>query len=150
ESDMIHKQNAGYTKEDIIAGLCDSLVRNYMNNLSKGKILEQPIVFQGGVSYNKGIIQAFERHLECEVIVPKYNVLMGALGMAILVRDYYLDHPTETLFRGLNVGDLEFNTSAFLCGDCPNNCDIVQVKMPEDENKVIARWGSRCGKWEVF
>jgi predicted CoA-substrate-specific enzyme activase len=34
ESDMIHKQNAGYTKEDIIAGLCDSLVRNYMNNSS--------------------------------------------------------------------------------------------------------------------
>ncbi len=34
ESDMIHKQNAGYSREDIIAGLCDSLVRNYMNNLS--------------------------------------------------------------------------------------------------------------------
>jgi len=150
ESDMIHKQNAGYSKEDIIAGLCDSLVRNYMNNLSKGKELAEPIVFQGGVSYNEGIIEAFERHLECKVIVPKYNVLMGALGMAILVRDYYLDHPTETVFRGLNVGDLEFKTSAFLCGDCPNNCDIVQVKMPEDENKVIARWGSRCGKWEVF
>ncbi len=150
ESDMIHKQNAGYSKEDIIAGLCDSLVRNYMNNLSKGKELEEPIIFQGGVSYNKGIIQAFERHLERKVIVPKYNVLMGALGMAILVRDYYLEHPKETLFRGLNVGDIEFKTSAFLCGDCPNNCTIVQVKMPQDENKVIARWGSRCGKWEVF
>jgi len=151
ESDMIHKQNAGYTKEDIIAGLCDSLVRNYMNNIAKGKEpLEEPIVFQGGVSYNEGIIEAFERHLECKVIVPKYNVLMGALGMAILVRDFYLDHPTETVFRGLNVGDLEFKTSAFHCGDCPNNCDIVQVKMPDDENKVIARWGSRCGKWEVF
>jgi predicted CoA-substrate-specific enzyme activase len=37
ESDMIHKQNAGYSKEDIIAGLCDSLVRNYMNNVGKGK-----------------------------------------------------------------------------------------------------------------
>ncbi len=150
ESDMIHKQNAGYSKEDIIAGLCDSLVRNYMNNLSKGKELDDPIVFQGGVSYNEGIIQAFERHLERKIIVPKYNVLMGALGMAILVRDYYLEHPTETVFRGLHVGDLEFKTSAFLCGDCPNNCTIIQVKMPQDENKVIARWGSRCGKWEVF
>ncbi|KKL92138.1 hypothetical protein LCGC14_1887700, partial [marine sediment metagenome] len=92
----------------------------------------------------------FERHLERKIIVPKYNVLMGALGMAILVRDYYLDHPTETLFRGLDVGDIEFKTSAFLCGDCANNCTIVQVKMPQDENKVIARWGSRCGKWSVF
>jgi len=144
ESDMIHKQNAGYTKEDIIAGLCDSLVRNYMNNVGKGKDLEEPIVFQGGVSYNQGIIEAFERHLGCKVIVPKYNVLMGALGMAILVRDYYIEHEHETEFRGLEVAEIEFTTSAFNCGDCPNNCEIVQVKMPEYGNKVIARWGSRC------
>jgi predicted CoA-substrate-specific enzyme activase len=148
ESDMIHKQNAGYTKEDIIAGLCDSLVRNYMNNVGKGKDLEEPIVFQGGVSYNQGIIEAFERHLGCKVIVPKYNVLMGALGMAILVRDYYIEHEHETDFRGLEVAEIEFTTSAFNCGDCPNNCEIVQVKMPEYGNKVIARWGSRCGKWD--
>jgi len=148
ESDMIHKQNAGYTKEDIIAGLCDSLVRNYMNNVGKGKDLEEPIVFQGGVSYNQGIIEAFERHLGCKVIVPKYNVLMGALGMAILVRDYYIEHEHETEFRGLEVAEIEFTTSAFNCGDCPNNCEIVQVKMPEYGNKVIARWGSRCGKWD--
>ena len=148
ESDMIHKQNAGYTKEDIIAGLCDSLVRNYMNNVGKGKDLEEPIVFQGGVSYNQGIIEAFERHLGCSVIVPKYNVLMGALGMAILVRDYYIEHEHDTEFRGLEVAEIEFTTSAFNCGDCPNNCEIIQVKMPEHGNKVIARWGSRCGKWD--
>jgi len=148
ESDMIHKQNAGYSKEDIIAGLCDSLVRNYMNNVGKGKELEEPVVFQGGVSYNKGIIKAFERHLGCKVIVPKYNVLMGALGMAILVRDYYIENGSETVFRGLEVSDIEFKTSTFYCGDCPNNCEIVQVKMPEQDNKVIARWGSRCGKWD--
>ena len=148
ESDMIHKQNAGYSKEDIIAGLCDSLVRNYMNNVGKGKELDEPVVFQGGVSYNKGIIKAFERHLGCKVIVPKYNVLMGALGMAILVRDYYNEHGSETVFRGLEVSDIEFKTSTFYCGDCPNNCEIVEVSMPEQDNKIIARWGSRCGKWD--
>jgi len=150
ESDMIHKQNAGYSREDIIAGLCDSLVRNYLNNLSKGKELEEPVVFQGGVSFNKGIVQAFERHLNCKVVVPKYNVLMGALGMAILVRDHFLRNETETAFRGLEVAEIKFVTSAFNCGDCPNNCEIIQVKMPELGNEVIARWGSRCGKWEVF
>jgi len=150
ESDMVHKQNAGYSREDIIAGLCDSLVRNYLNNLTKGKDLDEPVIFQGGVSYNKGIVQAFERHLNCKVVVPKYNVLMGALGMAILVRDHFLQNETETVFRGLEVAEIKFTTSAFNCGDCPNNCEIVQVKMPEKGNEVIARWGSRCGKWEVF
>lgn len=147
ESDMIHKQNSGYSKDDIIAGLCDSLVRNYMNNLSKGKELEEPVVFQGGVSYNKGIIQAFERHLGCKVIVPKYNVLMGALGMAILVRDYYVEHAHETSFRGLEVSEIEFATRAFNCDGCPNQCEITETRLVE-EDKVIARWGSRCGKWD--
>lgn len=150
ESDMIHKQNAGHSKEDIIAGLCDSLVRNYLNNLSKGKDLEEPVVFQGGVSYNKGIVQAFERHLNSKVIVPKYNVLMGALGMAILVKDYYLDHGHQTDFRGLNIAELNFETSTFHCTDCPNQCEIVEVKLPEKGDEVVARWGSRCGKWQVF
>ena len=150
ESDMIHKQNAGYSREDIIAGLSDSLVRNYLNNLSKGKDLDEPIVFQGGVSFNAGIVQAFERHLGIKVVVPKHNVLMGAIGMAILVKDHYLNHETETLFRGFEVAEIDFVTSAFNCGDCPNNCEIIQVKMPDEEDKVIARWGSRCGKWEVF
>ena len=149
ESDMIHKQNAGYSKEDIIAGLCDSLVRNYLNNLAKGKDLDQPVVFHGGVSFNKGIVEAFERHLNCPVTVPKYNVLMGALGMAILSKDYYQQNEHETVFRGTNVGDITFNTSAFQCKDCPNQCEIIQVKMPDDDNKVIARWGIRGGKWEI-
>ena len=61
---------------------------------------------------------------------------MGALGMAILVRDYYIEHEHETVFRGLEVSDIEFTTSAFNCGDCPNNCEIVQVKMPEEGNKI--------------
>lgn len=150
ESDMIHKQNAGYSKEDIIAGLCDSLVRNYLNNLAKGKDLEEPVVFQGGVSFNKGIIQAFERHLETKVEVPKYNVLMGALGMAILAKEHFQEKGSSGNFRGLEVADIKFETSAFHCGDCPNNCEIVQVKMPESGDEVIARWGDRCGKWSTL
>ena len=151
ESDMIHKQNSGFSKEDIIAGLCNSLVRNYLNNLSKGKDLEEPVVFQGGVSFNKGIIKAFEEHLGCKITVPKdgLNVLMGALGMAILSKEYFSNNEIDTMFRGLDVSDQEFRTSTFYCGDCPNNCEVVQVKIPDDD-KVIARWGSRCGKWEVF
>ncbi len=151
ESDMIHKQNTGYSKEDIIAGLCDSLVRNYLNNLAKGKDLNEPIVFQGGVSFNKGIVKAFERHLGLKVTVPKYNVLMGALGMSILARDYYSEHGHTTSFRGVDVADVLFETSGFNCDGCPNQCEIIEVRAPEDtENEIIARWGDRCGKWEVF
>jgi len=43
---MIHKQQTGHSVEDIINGLCEALVRNYLNNLAKGKDIEEPIVFQ--------------------------------------------------------------------------------------------------------
>lgn len=151
ESDMIHKQNAGYTREDIIAGLCDALVRNYLNNLAKGRSIEPPIVFQGGVSSNRGIVAAFERHLGQTVIVPEHNVLMGALGVAILAREHHRQEPAYTTrFRGLDLADQAFDTSAFHCDTCANRCEIVQVKMPAEADRVVARWGDRCGKWEVF
>ena len=54
ESDTIHKQQLGNSIEDIIANLCDALVRNYLNNLAKGKDIRPPVVFQGGVAANAG------------------------------------------------------------------------------------------------
>jgi activator of 2-hydroxyglutaryl-CoA dehydratase len=49
ESDMIHKQQMGHNITDIIAGLSEALVRNYLNNVGKGKEILTPIAFQGGV-----------------------------------------------------------------------------------------------------
>ena len=52
ESDLVHKAQMGYSREDIIAGLCKAVVTNYLNNVGKGKRIQSPIVFQGGVSKN--------------------------------------------------------------------------------------------------
>ncbi len=46
ESDMIHKQQLGCTRESIIRGLCDALVRNYLNNVGKGKEILPKIFFK--------------------------------------------------------------------------------------------------------
>ena len=59
ESDLVHKAQVGYPKEDIIAGLCKSVVLNYLNNVGKGKKIVGPIIFQGGVSKNKGVVKYF-------------------------------------------------------------------------------------------
>lgn len=64
ESDLIHKAQVGYQKEDIIAGLCKSIVLNYLNNVGKGKKIYGPIVFQGGVSKNDGVKKYFEEVLK--------------------------------------------------------------------------------------
>ena len=86
ETDMIHKQQIGHSVEDIVAGLCDSLVKNYLNNVCRGKEILSPIVFQGGVAANQGIRKAIEKELGVPLIVPEHFDVMGAMGAAKLVK----------------------------------------------------------------
>jgi predicted CoA-substrate-specific enzyme activase len=143
ESDMIHKQQTGYALEDIVAGLCEALVRNFLNNLGKGKQILAPIVFQGGVAANPGMRDAFARALKTKIIVPDYYHVMGALGAAILAKEE-VAKKRVTSFRGFSAADLDITSRSKECTGCPNRCEIVSIS---NGSQVLARWGDRCGKW---
>jgi predicted CoA-substrate-specific enzyme activase len=144
ESDMIHKQQMGHTLPDIVNGLCEALVRNYLNNLAKGKQLRPPIVFQGGVAANTGIAAAFKRALGNEIIIPPFHDVMGAYGAALIARQHMDRDGMSTGFRGFNLINNAYTTKSIECDGCSNMCEIVEICA----NKVpLARWGDRCGKW---
>ncbi len=144
ESDMIHKQQMGASIEDIIRGLSESLVRNYLTNVGRGKELLPRFVFQGGVSENKGIKKAFEDAVGHEVYVPKHNKVMGAIGAAILAHHEVKTKHKRTNFRGFDIADRTYKTRTFYCNACSNNCEIYEIR---EEGRVLARWGDRCGRW---
>lgn len=139
ESDLIHKAQSGYETDDIIAGLCKSIVINYLNNVAKGKKIINPIIFQGGVSKNKGVVKYFKEILNEDVIVDKNSHLMGALGIALLAKK----RQTGKIYT-LNVEDVEFKTSAVNCEKCANNCELLKIYR---NNKLVDSWGSKCGKY---
>jgi len=141
ESDMIHKQQIGHSKEDIIAGLCQGLARNFLANVAKGKKILPPIVFLGGVSENLGMRKAFEDILGEKVIVPEYNTVLGAFGVALLVKK---NPPEKTKFRGFEISDRNVKCTSFVCRGCPNLCEVIEARI---EQKVVARWNDRCGKY---
>ncbi|MGE5416316.1 MAG: acyl-CoA dehydratase activase [Acidobacteriota bacterium] len=144
ESDMIHKQQMGYPTEEIIAGLCEALARNYLNNLGKGKHIESPVVFQGGVAANKGMRKAFERILDMEIAVPPHHDVMGAVGAALLASES--GKPNESAFKGIDfVLNGHFENRSHICGDCPNQCEIVSI---ERQGQTLSYWGDRCSKWQ--
>lgn len=145
ESDMIHKQQMGHSTPDILYGLCQALVRNYINNVGLGKNIESLIIFQGGVAFNQAIVRAFEEELGKKVVVPKHHEVMGAIGAAILAWENYTNTGEKTRFRGFGISDISYETSTFECHGCPNQCEIVQLKLTD---RVLARWGGRCEKWE--
>jgi len=138
ESDMIHKAQIGHTKEDIIAGLCEAIVTNYLNNVGKGKKITPPIVFQGGVSKNIGVVRAFEKTVGNSVSVSENSHLMGALGVALIAREA----GTERDFD-FSIANMSFVTKGVECGRCANNCEIICVYK---EGVLIDSWGNRCEK----
>ncbi|MFA6321399.1 MAG: acyl-CoA dehydratase activase [Candidatus Omnitrophota bacterium] len=142
ESDMIHKAAMGCKKEDIINGLCEGLVRNFINNVSKNRLMLSPVIFVGGVAANRGVVHAFERELKQKVRVPKEHKITGCVGAAILVSRENIE---KTKFKGFAIADHNIKTEFFICGDCPNQCDVTKII----SNDIPAgHIGSRCEKYK--
>jgi len=142
ETDMIHKQQTGHRQEDILMGLCQAMVRNFLSNVCNGKEICEPIVLQGGISANRGIQRAFEEALDCKLVIPRYSLVMGAYGAALIARE---KQPRKTLFKGSSICERQIHPRCFECDDCPNQCEIIEIV---DEETVIGRSGGRCRKWE--
>ncbi|MBA3071081.1 MAG: CoA protein activase, partial [Nitrospirae bacterium] len=84
KSDMIHLQQIATPMEDIVAGLCFAVARNFKGSILRGRKIEEPISFQGGVAANKGMIRAFRSVFDLdELFVPPDFNLIGALGAAL-------------------------------------------------------------------
>lgn len=88
KSDIVHLQQVGTPLPEILGGLCMALARNFRSDVGQGKSFQPPVLFQGGVSRNKGMVKAFRAVLglsEGELIVPEHAVLMAAIGSALAV-----------------------------------------------------------------
>lgn len=141
ESDLVHKAQMGYKKNDIVAGLCESIAKNYINNVAKGKKIQKPIIFQGGVSKNIGVKCAFEKILNTNITTDPNGHLMGAIGVAILSKK------EKEIEFNFDIVDYKYNTNSLYCGKCPNNCEIIVVKK---NNKTIDSWGNRCENGSII
>jgi activator of 2-hydroxyglutaryl-CoA dehydratase len=99
ESDMIHKQQMGFPVDDILYGLCQALVRNYLNNLAPGEDDRAT----GGSSRAgwrpmPGWCGPSGRPWGRRFSSPPHHEVMGALGAALLAREWSDGRPSQ--FRG--------------------------------------------------
>ncbi len=141
ESDLVHKIQMGHQRNDIIAGLCNAVANNYLNNVGKGKKIVPPIVFQGGVSKNRGVVKAFADMLDEDIIVDENGHLMGCFGAAILAMNCGVERPFS-----FDIADIDFMTREVTCPNCANHCEIICIMR---EGELIDSWGNRCEKGEV-
>ncbi len=160
ESDLIHKQQLGYPVEDLLYGLCQALVRNYLANLALGKELLPVFSFQGGVATNSGMVKAFEEALGHKIVVPDHHQTMGAIGAALLAMENHQYTEVKTKFKGWEVGGMHFHSITCDCTGCSNNCEVITIvegeqevqhveKIKDIKGNIIARWGGTCGRWDI-
>jgi len=84
KSDMIHLQQIATPVEDIVAGLCFAVTRNFKGSICKNMELPGPISFQGGVAANKGVVRAFREVLNTDnIIIPEHFAIMPAIGAVL-------------------------------------------------------------------
>ena len=86
KTDIIHRQQEGVPKEDILLGLCYAMIRNYKATIVKNLPVGKPVAFCGGVTCNSGVVQAIRDVFGLtreELIVPEQARFAAALGAAL-------------------------------------------------------------------
>jgi predicted CoA-substrate-specific enzyme activase len=85
ESEVISLRSQGRSKEDIAAGLVDSIARR-VAAMAKPMGLKDHVTLVGGVAKNQGIRIALERELGMKLFVPDEPQITGALGAALIAQ----------------------------------------------------------------
>ncbi len=156
-SSIITEQKNGRTTEDILAGLCRSIIENVFTKvlrLSNTENLGKTILVQGGTFKNDAVLRALEQYLDKEVLRPPFPGVMGALGIALLTKQSVemrkKTNPSYTSsFFGLeNIDSFDFKKqSGLICPFCANNCKRTLITFSDGSTYVT---GNRCGQGEIF
>jgi len=85
ESEVISLRAKGFSKEDIAAGLVESIARR-VAVMAKQKELRDHVALVGGVAKNSGIKTALEKELGVELYVPPDPQITGAIGAALIAQ----------------------------------------------------------------
>ena len=102
ESSIAAHMAHGADTADLAAGLCYSIVKNYMNRVVSNKPVGQRIFLQGGVAHNQGVVNAFRAVTGRRVVVPPFFSVTGAYGAAVLAREHMAAQgQARTAFKGL-------------------------------------------------
>jgi predicted CoA-substrate-specific enzyme activase len=140
ERDVTGWMHKGETVPDLVAGLAYSIALNYLNRVVRGRKIGNVIYFQGGTAYNDAVTAAFASLLGKKITVPPYNGVMGAIGMALIARQWRQATQGESRFRGYDLRKLELRSRDFVCKACSNLCDMKEFVVEGQKSY----WGDKC------
>ena len=144
-STIIHEQRSGKDPQDLMAGLCRSIIENVFTKvvrISSPRELGDKIVVQGGTFRNFAVLRAMEEYVGRDVTLAPFPGEMGALGAALIARRSVKGGSQFIGFDALESFTWE-TRSGIRCGRCENNCALTTMRFPSGKRFVS---GNRCEK----
>ena len=145
ESDLIHHQQVGAPKEDLLAGLAYSIANNYIEKVVGNKKIGRNVYFQGGVAANRSVVAAFENILARTLSVPENHDVTGAIGAALIVAERVKGIPSQSNFAGFDLRKREYHVESFRCQHCANGCEVKKVTVAGRQRSF---YGGICDRYD--
>lgn len=151
-SSIITEQRNGKRPEDIMAGLCRSIIENVFTKVIRVSNLESlgdKIVVQGGTFCNDAVLRAMEQYIGHEVVRAPYPGIMGAIGAALTAKEKVQKGLDKKTFIGLDaMDDFDFKQEANSpCPFCTNHCKRTIVSFSNGKRWIT---NNRCERGEVI
>ncbi|MCR4584256.1 MAG: acyl-CoA dehydratase activase [Lachnospiraceae bacterium] len=151
-SSIITEQRNGKQPNDIMAGLCRSIIENVFTKVIRVPNIDslgKKIVVQGGTFQNDAVLRAMEQYVDCEVIRAPYAGLMGAIGSALRAKE----KSQEADFVKSFISYEELEAFSYTqqanspCPYCTNHCNRAILTFSTGDSWVT---NNRCEKGEVI
>ena len=145
EQDVERLLRQGYTREECMAAVLCSVVKNYLNKVvGRRHVGRERVFFQGATARNKGLVAAFENLLGVEMVVSPYCHVMGAYGVAVLTRRRMNEGGAASQFKGLDLASRRIALTSETCTLCHNHCRITFAEIEGQAERPS--WGYMCGR----
>ena len=155
-SNIVTEQRNGKSPEDIMAGLCRSIIENVFTKVIRVSNLDslgKKIVVQGGTFENDAVLCALEQYVGRPVVRAPYPGIMGAIGAALLAKEdeerrKTTEKPAQR-FIGLDALEtLTWKQEANVpCPFCTNHCQRAVITFSNGNAWIT---NNRCERGEIL
>ena len=151
-SRIITEQKNGREVNDILAGLCRSIIENVFTKVIRISSLDSlgdRIVVQGGTFCNDAVLCAIEQYIGREVVRAPYPGLMGAIGAAHTAMEKARRTGAPSTFIGFHaLHDFTFTqVNGLVCQGCANHCRRSVITFSTGDTWIT---GNRCERGSIL
>ncbi len=151
-SRIITEQKNGREVNDILAGLCRSIIENVFTKVIRISSLDSlgdRIVVQGGTFCNDAVLCAIEQYIGREVVRAPYPGLMGAIGAAHTAMEKARRTGAPSSFIGFEALHAFTFTqvNGLVCNGCANHCRRSVITFSTGDTWIT---GNRCERGSVL